>query len=294
MGETDRRHDEVLATDTATGLAMSDADWLRIHYQACAVGYAEQLAFCRFEPGSRLVDVGSGPGLFLPALARVLGPGGEITACDISGAHLALARATFGEEIHGCRIRYQAADAVELPFPDGSFDGYWTANVAQYLDDEGFRRMLAEARRTVRSGGRVAVKEWDAALFRVEPSEPGTAQRLMEACRGAWLAGRDVPVTRNIHRAMTCSHIRQWLTAAGLEHARQHSTLIQFQAPLDDLTRSWCERMLRMFAQVAIDLDGPDLDFWRQVAARTGGDSICADPDFLCTEGSVVGVALVP
>jgi ubiquinone/menaquinone biosynthesis C-methylase UbiE len=283
-----------LASDADTGMAMSEADWLRIHFDACAGGYSEQLAFCEFERGSRIIDVGCGPGFFLPMLAKQLGPGGEIVACDVSQSHLDRARKHYGDAIDGCRIRYEFANAVELPFPDGSFDAYWTANVAQYLNDDQFRRMLAEARRITRRGGRVAFKDWDAAHFRVEPSEPRTAQRLMEACDRAFLAGSSAPVTMNIHRATTFSHVSRWMTAAGFRGARQHSTLIEFSAPLSGGHRMWCERLLKMFAQVAHEVQSPDQEFWSQFSTKAPADTIINDPDFYCAEGSMVGVAFVP
>jgi ubiquinone/menaquinone biosynthesis C-methylase UbiE len=285
---------DVLAADTDTGMVMSEVDWLRIHYDACAAGYAEQLAFCEFEPGSRLIDVGCGPGFFLPALAERVGRGGEIVACDISESHLDYARQHYGDEIEGCTIRYELASAIDLPYPDASFDAYWSANVSQYFDDDQFRTMLAEARRITRRGGRVAFKDWDAALFRVEPAEAGTAQRLMEACDRAFLAGSTAPVTMNIHRATTYSHIRRWLTEAGLRAARQHGTLIEFSAPLSELHRLWTERLLQMFAQVAHSLNSPDQEFWSQFSSRPPAETIIAHPDFYCTEGSMVGIAFVP
>ena len=269
-------------------------DWLRVHFDACLDGYADQLAFCEFEQGSRLIDVGCGPGFFLPLLARQLGAGGEIVACDISQSHLDHARTQYGHEIGGCTIRYELANAIDLPFPHGSFDAYWSANTSQYLDDEQFRKMLAEARRVTRSGGRVAFKDWDAALFRVEPSEPSTAQRLMEACVRAYRSGSKVPVTMNIHRATTYSQITRWLNAAGLRDARQHSTLIEFAAPLSETQRMWTERLLQMFAQVARELNSPDQEFWSQFSTRVPTDTIIADPNFYCTEGSMVGTAFVP
>jgi ubiquinone/menaquinone biosynthesis C-methylase UbiE len=285
---------DALAADVETGLVMSEVDWLRTHFQACEAGYEEQLAFCKFERGSRLIDVGCGPGFFLPSLARRLGDGGTIVACDVSQSHLDYAQRHFGNDIDGCAIHYRLGDATHLPVADDSVDAYWSANVSQYLDDAQFGSMLAEARRVTRSGGRVAVKDWDAGLFRVEPAELGTAQRLMGACSRAYAAGSTVPVTRNIHRAATFSHIRRWLSAAGLQGARQHATLIEFSAPLPDVHRLWTGRMLQMFAEVARELDGPDRQFWSQFSTRGQADTIIADPDFYCSEGSMVGVALVP
>jgi ubiquinone/menaquinone biosynthesis C-methylase UbiE len=283
-----------LATDTDTGMVMSEVDWLRIHHEACAVGYDEQLAFCQFETGSRLIDVGCGPGFFLPGLARRLGRGGEVVACDISQSHLDYAQQLYGNSIDGCTISYQLANAIDLPFADGSFDAYWSANVSQYFDDDQFRTMLAEARRITRRGGRVAFKDWDAALFRVEPAEAGTAQRLMNACNRAFLTGSTVPVTMNVHRATTYSHIRRWLTEAGLRDARQHSTLIEFGAPLSTTQRMWTERLLQMFATVARELNSPDQQFWAQFTSRPPEETIIGDPGFYCTEGSMVGLAFVP
>jgi ubiquinone/menaquinone biosynthesis C-methylase UbiE len=161
-------------------MAMSEVNWLRIHFDACAAGYAEQLAFCELERGSRLIDVGCGPGFFLPLLAGQLGPGGEIVACDLSQSHLDYARSVYGNDIEGCKIRYLSANAAALPFEDDSFDAYWSANVSQYLDDDQFRMMLAEARRGTRPRGRVADKDRAAAHIRGEPTETGTPHRRRE------------------------------------------------------------------------------------------------------------------
>ena len=47
------------------------------------------------------------------------------------------------------------ADALSLPFKDGSFDSVYSVNVLEHVSDAG--RMINECRRVVRSGGRLII-----------------------------------------------------------------------------------------------------------------------------------------
>jgi demethylmenaquinone methyltransferase/2-methoxy-6-polyprenyl-1,4-benzoquinol methylase len=103
------------------------------------------------EPGGRALDVASGTGDLAIELARRVGPGGEIVGSDFSEAMLDRAREKSGA------VRWEWANALELPYSDDSFDaatvGFGARNFSN-LD-----RGLAEMARVVRPGGRVVVLE---------------------------------------------------------------------------------------------------------------------------------------
>jgi demethylmenaquinone methyltransferase/2-methoxy-6-polyprenyl-1,4-benzoquinol methylase len=112
----------------------------------------------RVAPGSRVLDVATGTGDLALELARRVSPTGEVVGSDFSEAMLDRARAKAdkrpAEEVHP---RFEWADAMALPYPDGSFDSATVGFGARNFDD--LARGLAEMVRVVRPGGRVVVLE---------------------------------------------------------------------------------------------------------------------------------------
>jgi demethylmenaquinone methyltransferase/2-methoxy-6-polyprenyl-1,4-benzoquinol methylase len=105
----------------------------------------------RLGEGDRVLDVATGTGDLAVALARRVGPSGEVTGLDFSEAMLELAR----QKAPG--IRFEAGNALELPYGDGEFDAATVGFGARNFSDLG--RGLREMARVVRPGGRVVVLE---------------------------------------------------------------------------------------------------------------------------------------
>jgi demethylmenaquinone methyltransferase/2-methoxy-6-polyprenyl-1,4-benzoquinol methylase len=105
----------------------------------------------RLEPGQRALDVATGTGDLAIALKRRVGGSGEVVGADFSERMLALARAK------APAVRFEAADALDLPYRDGSFDAATVGFGARNFAD--LERGLAEMARVVRPGGRVVVLE---------------------------------------------------------------------------------------------------------------------------------------
>jgi ubiquinone/menaquinone biosynthesis C-methylase UbiE len=104
-------------------------------------------------PGAVLLDVGCGTGDDARALARLVAPGGRVVGVD--GSARAIAWARQGDHLEGLAL--EVADAHNLPYPDGEFDGCRAERTLQHLDDP--ERGLAEMARVTRAGGRVVVTE---------------------------------------------------------------------------------------------------------------------------------------
>ena len=102
-------------------------------------------------PGDRALDVATGTGDLAVELARRVGPGGEVIGSDFSEEMLALARRKAPE------LRFEWGNALELPYPDDSFDAVTVGFGARNFSDLG--RGLSEMARVVRPGGRVVVLE---------------------------------------------------------------------------------------------------------------------------------------
>lgn len=105
--------------------------------------------------GGSALDVATGTGDLAFALARVAGPQGRVVGVDFTEAMLDLARRKIDGAAPAPEFRH--ADALNLPFPDASFDavtiGFGLRNVTDVP------RALSEMRRVLRPGGRMACLE---------------------------------------------------------------------------------------------------------------------------------------
>lgn len=109
----------------------------------------------RLSPGLRLLDVGCGPGRVTAVLAEAVAPG-ETWGIDMEPSQVELARAVASE--HGvANVRFEVADASQLPFGDGSFDVVTCFDLLAYVPDTS--RVLAEARRVLKPGGTLFCRE---------------------------------------------------------------------------------------------------------------------------------------
>ena len=102
-------------------------------------------------PGDRALDVATGTGDLALALADRVGASGEVVGADFSERMLELARAKAPE------LRFETANALELPYEDDSFDAVTVGFGARNFAD--LARGLSEMTRVVRPGGRVVVLE---------------------------------------------------------------------------------------------------------------------------------------
>jgi SAM-dependent methyltransferase len=117
------------------------------------------LSAAEVKPGERLLDVATGPGTVAQAAAAVLGPSGQVTACDISPAMLAIARSV-PPQPDAAPIDYLEASAAALPSATGSQDVVTCQQGLQFFPDRA--AAIAEMSRVLRPGGRVAVAVWTA------------------------------------------------------------------------------------------------------------------------------------
>jgi demethylmenaquinone methyltransferase/2-methoxy-6-polyprenyl-1,4-benzoquinol methylase len=105
----------------------------------------------RVGPGDRALDVATGTGDLAIELARRVEPDGEVIGSDFSERMLELAREKAPE------IRFEWGNALDLDYPDDSFDAVTVGFGARNFSD--LAGGLAEMARVVRPGGRVVVLE---------------------------------------------------------------------------------------------------------------------------------------
>jgi arsenite methyltransferase len=117
------------------------------------------------QPGENVLDIGSGPGFLACEMAAVVGDQGSVHGVDTSETMLAIA--AHRERAPGSApTEFRAGDALELPYPDASFDVAVSTQVYEYVED--MPAALAQVRRVLRPGGRLLIldTDWDSIVWR--------------------------------------------------------------------------------------------------------------------------------
>ncbi|HXU58250.1 MAG TPA: methyltransferase domain-containing protein [Verrucomicrobiae bacterium] len=104
--------------------------------------------------GLRWIDIGCGNGAFTELLVERCAPR-EVQGIDPSEAQLAFARSRPAARV----AEFRQGSAMELPFPDRSFDAAVMALVIFFVPDPA--KGVAEMARVVRPGGSIAAYGWD-------------------------------------------------------------------------------------------------------------------------------------
>ena len=165
------------------------------------------LAWLDLPKGLRWLDVGCGNGAFTEEIVARCAPA-TVMAIDPSDQQLAFARTRPGAKM----AKFEAGDAQNLSFGDGTFDVAIMALVLAFLLDPA--KAVAEMARVVRPGGWVASYMWDIesggapttpiytaieSLGWTLPVRPNPVASRLEAMRGFWeMAGLEAIETRVI------------------------------------------------------------------------------------------------
>jgi ubiquinone/menaquinone biosynthesis C-methylase UbiE len=117
--------------------------------------YAELVAARAKDLGpAQILETAAGTGVVTEALHRAL-PDAQIVATDLNPPMLEQAEG----RVHAPNIRYQQADALDLPFEDGAFDLVICQFGVMFFPDKA--RGNSEARRVLRDGGKYLLVIWD-------------------------------------------------------------------------------------------------------------------------------------
>ena len=228
--------------------------------------------------GQRLLDLGCGPGTITLDLAERVAPG-EVVGIDASAdvvAEAEAARVAAGAE----SVTFSVGDVYDLDHPDGSFDVVHAHQVLQHLSDP--VAALGEARRVLRSGGVLAVRDSDYAAFAWAPREPLLTRwnelyhRLTRANGAEADAGR---------------FLLGWTRAAGFTEVTATSSTWTF-ADVEDRTwwgDLWAERVLRSsYAEQALAAGLSDTEELEAIAAAWRRWASHDDAVFVVVHGEVL------
>jgi demethylmenaquinone methyltransferase/2-methoxy-6-polyprenyl-1,4-benzoquinol methylase len=109
------------------------------------------------QPGEKVLEIGYGTGHCLVTLAQAVGPTGKVYGIDISDAMRQHALENLQKAGLADRAELTCGDGLHLPYPAGSLDAVFMSFTLELFDTPEIPRFLAECRRVLRPGGRIAV-----------------------------------------------------------------------------------------------------------------------------------------
>lgn len=153
-------HDAILAGLRAAGkdLDALTPDDLALVDQFHIRGKEATLELARLaeiERGMRVLDVGGGLGGPARTLASELGC--RVTVLDLTEEYCRVGEDLTARAGLRDQVVFRHGDALDMPFPGGSFDLVWTQHSSMNIEDK--ERLYRESHRVLRVGGRLALHE---------------------------------------------------------------------------------------------------------------------------------------
>lgn len=161
--------------------------------------------------GSRVLDIGCGPGLAIEALLAEVGPEGRVAGVEISPDFVAQAReraARAGRPHPDTDVR--AFDLMSAPLPAdlrGAFDATWCRWVAMFVRDPAMLARAAAA--ALRPGGMAVFHEYvDYGTYALCPDGPRTREFVERAAQSYARDGGDAHVGRRLPALLEAAGLR--------------------------------------------------------------------------------------
>lgn len=109
------------------------------------------------QPGEAVLEIGFGTGNTLLHLAEAAGDRGRVCGIDVSDGMLEVTEDKLAAAGYDDRVELKVGDAVQLPWPDKTFDAVFMSFTLELFPEDELGKVLVECQRVLKPGGRIAV-----------------------------------------------------------------------------------------------------------------------------------------
>lgn len=212
------------------------------------------LSLMNLKSGDKVLDVGSGNGIFAREMAEQVGDRGQVCGIDSSEPMIAMSRAMCpnGEFLQG--------DATDLPVEDARFDVVTASQLFCFVQDP--ERAVSEIFRVLKRGGRTVILDSDWAS-------------LVWNCQNQDLMDRVIMMFTEVYSdAHVPRTLSRRLVAAGFEITDRRTHTVLNWEPDPDSYSQQTVGFIKPMMQASDDFSGEDWEAWSadQHATAEAGD----------------------
>ncbi|MGQ0429664.1 MAG: class I SAM-dependent methyltransferase [Gammaproteobacteria bacterium] len=151
-------------------------------------------------PGSRVLDVGAGPGYAAAELAEIVGPAGEVVAVERSGRYVEAGRAMLARHAFA-NVRYHELDLMTDLLPGGGYDAAWCRWVACFVSSPAL--LVDKIAAALRPGGLAIFHEYLVyETFCFSPPRPRQREFAAQVMKGWRAAGGEPNIAQPVLRLL--------------------------------------------------------------------------------------------
>lgn len=195
---------EKIESDYVLGTNDEEIDRLGLQHRVWRPTTLECWRRAGITSGSRVIDVGCGPGYATVDLAEIGGHNGEVFAIERSERFLKIAQARCAG-LGLKNVRFRQADLMDDSLGETGFDATWCRWVACFVSDP--RKLIAKIASALREGGVAIFHEYiDYKTWRFAPRKAGH-ESFVEEVMASWRANGGEPDVG--------AFLPQWLKSAG-------------------------------------------------------------------------------
>jgi demethylmenaquinone methyltransferase/2-methoxy-6-polyprenyl-1,4-benzoquinol methylase len=224
-------------------------------------------------PQSHGLDAGCGIGSHTLLLAKVVGPGGQVTGLDLSAELVAYAQDQAGRSDLSRRVTFQQGNINRLPFDDSSFDWAWSVDCVGHPTVGQPLTGIKELARVVKLGGKVAILGHSAQMLL--PGYPQLEARLNATASAVTLLAEGKKPEAHFLRALGL------LRRAGLAEPKARTVAGTVHAPLDHtIRRALISLFAMLWGETQSKMSQADREEYLRLTSPDSPEFILDSPDY--------------